>query len=293
MPSAKCWDLLDEYQLADNTLVVFFSDNGGSGDADNSPLRGAKAQMFEGGIRVPFIARFPGRIPADSVSDEFLTSLELFPMFAGLAGAKLPADIVYDGFDMLPVLTGQEKSERTEMFWERRDDRAARVGNYKWVQSAGGNGLFDLSSDVGEKHDLSAENPEMLAKLAVAICRSGRKTWRPPNRAGRFVTIRTLIRGFAYVRGTAPIGMPNSLRNSELCGLANGIPKGILFQHFGLSEIRSNPIGNKRAPRYHVNETRFSGRTGISGRAGGYCRPVEKIVTARAPHVSAADQGLC
>ncbi len=157
--------LLDEYELADNTLVVFFSDNGGSGSADNSPLRGRKGLMFEGGIRVPFIARFPGRIPADSVSNEFLTSLELFPMFARLAGAKLPENIVYDGFDMLPVLTGEKKSERTEMFWERRGDRAARVGNYKWVQSKRGTGLYDLSSDIGEKHDLSAENPEMLSKL--------------------------------------------------------------------------------------------------------------------------------
>lgn len=157
--------LLDEYELADNTLVVFFSDNGGSGIADNSPLRGRKGLMFEGGIRVPFIARYPGRIPADSVSNEFLTALELFPMFAQLAGAKLPEDIVYDGFDMLPVLTGEKKSERTEMFWERRGDRAARVGNYKWVQSKRGTGLYDLSSDIGEKHDLSAENPEMLAKL--------------------------------------------------------------------------------------------------------------------------------
>ncbi|QDU44894.1 Arylsulfatase [Symmachiella dynata] len=157
--------LLEEYELADNTLVIFFSDNGGSGIADNSPLRGRKGLMFEGGIRVPFIARYPGRIPADSVSNEFLTALELFPMFARLAGAKLPEDIVYDGFDMLPVLTGEKKSERTEMFWERRGDRAARVGNYKWVQSQRGTGLYDLSSDIGEKHDLSAENPEMLAQL--------------------------------------------------------------------------------------------------------------------------------
>ena len=157
--------LLDEFNLTDDTLVVFFSDNGGSGDADNSPLRGRKAQMFEGGIRVPFIARFPGRIPADSVSAEFLTSLELFPTFAKLAGRQPPADTVYDGFDMLPVLAGKQKSQRTEMFWERRGDRAARVGRYKWVQSARGNGLFDLASDIGEKHDLSKEKPELLEKL--------------------------------------------------------------------------------------------------------------------------------
>ncbi len=162
-------DLLDELKLAENTLVIFFSDNGGGGGADNKPLRGWKAQMFEGGLRVPFIARFPGRIPAGSVSDEFLTALELFPTFTKLAGQQLPDGVVYDGFDMLPVLAGKAKSERTQMFWERRNDRAARVGNLKWVESARGNGVFDLSQDIGEKHDLSREHPEHLVMLKAAF----------------------------------------------------------------------------------------------------------------------------
>lgn len=156
---------LDEHKLADNTLVIFFSDNGGGGTADNSPLRGRKAQMFEGGIRVPFIARFPGRIRPGTVNGEFLTALELFPSFAKLAGGTHPKGVVFDGFDMLPVLSGKAKSQRTEMFWQRRGDKAARVGRYKWVESARGNGLFDLETDVGEKHDLSKEQPELLKKL--------------------------------------------------------------------------------------------------------------------------------
>jgi len=158
-------DRLDRYQLADNTLVVFFSDNGGSGSADNAPLRGRKATMWEGGLRVPFIARFPGRIPPGTKSGEFLSSLELFPTFAALAGAKLPTGVVYDGYDMLPVLAGKAKSRRTEMFWQRRGDKAARVGRYKWVASARGGGLFDLETDVGERHDLSREKPDVLKKL--------------------------------------------------------------------------------------------------------------------------------
>jgi len=156
---------LDELQLADDTLVVFFSDNGGSGIADNSPLRGRKATMWEGGLRVPFIARFPRRIPAGSTSNEFLTALELFPTFTKLAGAKLPENVVYDGIDMLPVLAGRTKSQRTEMFWQRRGDKAARVGRYKWVESSRGGGLFDLKSDIGEQHDLSQQKPEILKKL--------------------------------------------------------------------------------------------------------------------------------
>ena len=158
-------DLLDQFKLADNTIVIFFSDNGGSSLADNTPLRGHKGQMFEGGIRVPCLVRWPGHVPEGTVSDEFLTSLELFPTALKAAGVELPKGVVLDGFDMLPILQGKAKSPRQEMFWQRRSDRAARVGQWKWVDSAKGSGLFDLSSDIGEKHDLSAEKPETLKML--------------------------------------------------------------------------------------------------------------------------------
>jgi len=158
-------DLLDELDLAERTLVIFFSDNGGSGLADNGPLRGGKAQMFEGGLRVPCIVRLPGRIPPGSVCTEFLTSLEVFPTVLKLAGVQPPAGVVLDGFDMMPVLEGKAKSLRREMFWQRRTDRAARVGNWKWVDSQRGRGLFDLSEDVGEQHNLLSEKPEVLAMM--------------------------------------------------------------------------------------------------------------------------------
>ena len=158
-------DLLDRFKLTGKTLVIFFSDNGGSGLADNSPLRGRKGQMFEGGIRVPCIVSWPGKIPAAAVCDEFLTSLEIFPTVAEAAGVELPQGVVLDGFDMMPVLAGKAKSQRREMFWQRRGDRAARVGNWKWVDSGKGIGLFDLSADIGEKNDLSQEKPEILMTL--------------------------------------------------------------------------------------------------------------------------------
>ncbi|QDU60363.1 Arylsulfatase [Planctomycetes bacterium Pan216] len=157
--------LLDKYGVAEDTIVVFFSDNGGGGGADNAPLRGKKAMMFEGGIRVPCIVRYPRRVPAGTRSDEFLTSLELVPTFLAAASIPQPDDVVFDGFDMMPVLAGAKPSPRKEMFWERRDDRAARVGNWKWVESSKGNGLFDLSNDIGEQHDLSTSHPEKLAEL--------------------------------------------------------------------------------------------------------------------------------
>ncbi len=158
-------DLLDEYQIADNTIVIFFSDNGGGGGSDNQPLRGGKSKMFEGGIRVPCLVRWPSQIPAGSHSDEFLSALELLPTLANATGATLPDEVILDGFDMLPVLQGKQPSARREMFWERRQDRAARVGHWKWVESTAGNGLFDLSRDLGEQHDQSAERPEILAQV--------------------------------------------------------------------------------------------------------------------------------
>ena len=158
-------DLLDQHGIARNTIVIFLSDNGGGTGSDNTPLRGGKSQMFEGGIRVPCIVRWPDRIPAGGTCDEFLTSLEFFPTLAAATGAALPAGIVYDGFDMLPVLQGKQTSPRNEMFWERRSDHAARVGHWKWVKSARGTGLFDLSTDHGERHDMSAEKPEVLSLL--------------------------------------------------------------------------------------------------------------------------------
>jgi arylsulfatase A-like enzyme len=148
-----------------NTLVVFFSDNGGAGNGGNAPLRGQKSTMWEGGLRVPFIASWPGHLPEGKITDEFFSSLEVWPILAAVSGAQTPPEIKLDGFDALPVLRGEKKSSRTEMFWQRRSDRAARVGQWKWVDSEKGGGLFDLASDLGETKDLSKEKPEELARV--------------------------------------------------------------------------------------------------------------------------------
>ena len=156
---------LRETGMEKDTLVIFFSDNGGSGNGGNSPLRGAKSTMWEGGLRVPFIARWPGRIPAGKISDDFLTSLEIFPTLLSAVGAEAPRGVKLDGFDMLPILSGERKSPRTEMFWQHRGDKAARFGNWKWVASAKGGGLFDLSTDPGEAKDLTKEHPDILSDV--------------------------------------------------------------------------------------------------------------------------------
>jgi len=160
-------ELLDEYRLAENTIVIFFSDNGGSGGADNSPLRGGKSQVFEGGIRVCCLMRYPPQIPGGSVSGEFLTSLEIVPTLLQLAGVPPPKDVVLDGFDMMPVLRGAQPSPRQAMFWKRREQEAARVGPWKWVRNANGTFLFDLSQDIGEKTNLAPTMPDKAAELAA------------------------------------------------------------------------------------------------------------------------------
>ena len=164
-------DLLDQYEVADNTIVIFFSDNGGGGGADNSPLRGRKAWMFEGGVRVPCIVRYPGRVPAGSSSSEFLTSMEILPTLLSEAGVRPPRGLILDGHNMMPVLCEAELSPRSEMFWQRKDDRAARVGDWKWVESERGNGLFHLAEDIGEKNDLSEKNPGKLEEMKQHFAR--------------------------------------------------------------------------------------------------------------------------
>jgi len=158
-------DYLDETGQRDDTLVIFVSDNGGGGGGDNAPLRGSKNWMFEGGVRVPGLVRFPGRVPAGSVNDGFISALDWFPTVLAAAGLKAPDGVPIDGYDMLPVLRGEQESPRKEMFWERQGDFGARVGRWKWVVSRRGGGLFDLSEDVGETKDLSDELPDVLARV--------------------------------------------------------------------------------------------------------------------------------
>ncbi|RZO57824.1 MAG: N-acetylgalactosamine-6-sulfatase, partial [Limisphaerales bacterium] len=164
-------ELLDHYQVADNTLVIFLSDNGGGGASDNAPLRGGKGQMFEGGLRVPCIIRWPGRVPAGKTNDAFLTTLEILPTLLQASQVKPPQDVILDGFDLLPVLRGEKPSARHTMFWQRRLNKGARVGDWKWVNSNRGSGLFNLRTDVGEQQDLSVTHPNKLEELKQHFAR--------------------------------------------------------------------------------------------------------------------------
>jgi arylsulfatase A-like enzyme len=173
---------LRELKLDRNTLVLFFADNGRNGaQIDGQRLRGGKSSGFEGGLRSPLIAWWPGVLPAGRTTSEFLSALEVLPTLAAAGGAALPPDIVFDGFDMLPVLQGKVKSARQEMFWDWPSGyEAARVGQYKWVSTTprdrrgevpAKEELFDLAADPGEKHDLSQTQPQRLAEVKARYAR--------------------------------------------------------------------------------------------------------------------------
>lgn len=160
-------NLLDRYELTDNTLVIFLSDNGGSGAADNRPLRGRKSTLFEGGVRVCSIMRFPNRIPAGAVNPGFITSLDLLPTILYLVNVDPPANLKLDGYNVWNTLTGQADSPRDRMVWQQRDNLAARSGHWKYIRLAAGTDemLFDLKSDLGERTNLRDSHPARLREM--------------------------------------------------------------------------------------------------------------------------------
>ncbi len=176
-------DKLCELDIDENTVVLFFSDNGGTRSTDtykvsNLPLRGGKASMWEGGFRVCSLAWSPGRIPAGSSSSELTTSMDLLPTFAHLSGAKVPDDRIIDGKDISSILKGEPNAKTPhEAFFYRRGNMfyAVRSGDWKlFVQdyTKGNNtlpagSLFNLKEDIGETTDVSKNNPEVVARLNV------------------------------------------------------------------------------------------------------------------------------
>jgi len=187
-------DKLQAAGLANNTLVAFVSDNGparGSaylkGWHDNWPkqtllgsaglLNGHKAQHYEGGIRVPFLLRWLGRLKAGQVFRKPAITLDLYPTFLAAAGASPTPSTHLDGVDLLPYLTGAKAgSPHQRLFWKSHHGGAIREGDWKLViEATGKTRLFDLRADVGEKRDLAAEKPDVARRLHAAW-----KAWSAP-----------------------------------------------------------------------------------------------------------------
>ena len=157
---------LDQLGLAEDTLVVFTSDNGGERFSDTWPFSGRKTELLEGGIRVPLIVRWPGRVAAGSQSAEQVMSMDWLPTFLALAGASPAAQRPSDGIDIMPALLGDSLSERP-LFWRYRhlDQAACRLGDYKYLRINGNAFLFDVVNDPLERGNLAARQPERFADL--------------------------------------------------------------------------------------------------------------------------------
>ncbi|MBW3637131.1 MAG: sulfatase-like hydrolase/transferase [Armatimonadetes bacterium] len=175
-------------KLRDNTLIIFTSDNGpepGAGSA--GPFRGAKAALYEGGVREPFITWAPGLIPATQWGNVNTSSLfsgvDMVPSLLGLAGVEAPQGTQFDGVNLGQTLIGKAQNTRTApLFWKRPPDRpgppeapfpdfAVREGDWKLLVEANGTGaqLFNLKNDPGETQNLAAEQPALVKRLRSAI----------------------------------------------------------------------------------------------------------------------------
>ncbi|QDU29019.1 Arylsulfatase [Anatilimnocola aggregata] len=171
---------LEKTGRSKDTLVFFFSDNGGSGRKPyfayntgvNSPLRGDKGQTLEGGIRVPFFVSWPGNVPAGKVYDHPVITLDVLPTALKLARAPSPADL--DGVNLLPFLRSEAKGlPHDSLYWRFGPQKAVRRGQWKLVdwrdhdaKKNSGWQLFDLSSDIGEQRDQAEKEPELVAQLS-------------------------------------------------------------------------------------------------------------------------------
>ena len=180
---------LEEKGLADNTVLIFTSDNGpheeGGADPDffnrDGLLQGKKRSTYEGGIRIPFIVRWPGKVAAGTVYDHQLAFYDLMPTFCDIAGIENyetryanPAaeNDSFDGLSFYPTLTGEGEQQAHEfLYWEFSETNmmGLRMGNWKMVVKQGNCKLFDLATDLHEDNDVAAQHPEVVAKMKAIL----------------------------------------------------------------------------------------------------------------------------
>jgi arylsulfatase A-like enzyme len=175
---------IEDAGQADNTIVIFSSDNGGLSTAEtsptsNAPLLDGKGWMYEGGIREPLIVRWPGVVKAGSTTDVPITTPDFLPTLTEAVGGKLPKDATLDGISFLSVLKGADHLDRDAMYWHYphygnqggTPGAAIRVGDWKLIQWFEDNHveLFNLKDDASEKHDLSKQEPDRVRALQTKL----------------------------------------------------------------------------------------------------------------------------
>ncbi len=159
-------DTVRELKLDGRTLILFTSDNGGTPRAVNAPLRGFKTTTWEGGMRVPTIAWWPGKIPAGTTTDEITGMMDVLPTFVKLAGGQVPTDRKIDGGDIWPLLTGASEAKPPhEVFYFFRGLKLEAVRSGSWKLHLVKTELYDLAKDIGEASNVAAANPEVVQRL--------------------------------------------------------------------------------------------------------------------------------
>ena len=168
---AQILEALDRLGLVGGALVVFASDNGGEWLSRNAPLFHRKYTVWEGGIRVPALMRWPGRLPAGRTTAQVGITMDLTATFLAAAGVERPASYRPEGIDLIPALTGNAEIERT-LFWRATPpfvQKAVRKGKWKLVRDHDHDLLFDLDRDLGERDDLARAEPAIIKELKAAL----------------------------------------------------------------------------------------------------------------------------
>ncbi len=177
----RLFALLDELKLAENTLVIFTSDNGGfSGVADNRPLRDGKGTLYEGGIRIPLIVRWPGAVPENTTCQTPVIGTDFYPTLLEAAGLSPGPGKTLDGESIMPLLTQNGRMKRKSIFfhypnyaWHKSNRLGAvvRRGDYKLIEryDDGSVELYNLAEDISEKKDLAGQLPERAAKMKTRL----------------------------------------------------------------------------------------------------------------------------
>jgi len=164
---------LGRLNLANNTIVIFTNDNGGEWLSNSAPLFNRKSTVWEGGIRVPALIRWPGRIPAGKVSGQVGITMDLTASILAATGTRVTDDIGLEGVNLFPVIEGRAQPIERTVFWRsivgNRLQRAVRRGDWKLVIDGNNTFVFDVRADPGERHDLTAKRQDVANELRSAL----------------------------------------------------------------------------------------------------------------------------
>lgn len=160
---------LEANRIAGNTIVVFTSDNGGERFADTWPFTGKKTELLEGGLRIPALMRWPGRVRAGSTTEQVAISMDWMPTFLAAAGAQADGAYPLDGVSLLPVVTGKAPVAARKLFWRYHfnSQRAVRDGDMKWLKIGENDFLFNVVEDPLERANLKGRQPEVYRRLVA------------------------------------------------------------------------------------------------------------------------------